>query len=418
MIWVEVVTIGSEILSGRTADSNFAFIARGLIGQGLTCSWHTTVRDERDAIAEALENALARAEVVIATGGLGPTPDDITRKVMASVLRRQLVLREDVLDMIKERYRRMDRTPPANIQAQALVPLGADILENPLGTAPGLRMRTEDGRVLYALPGVPYEMEAIAARYVLPEIASMAPPVRRCVKVVRTIGVAESSLADRITPHLPAEVEVAYLPHLGMTDLYFTKEGDPERTRLFLNQLMDDLRPLMGTWVFSETEDETLESILGRELLTRGWRIGVAESLTGGALSSQIVSVAGASRYFAGGVVAYENEIKSALLGVPESTLATHGAVSDATARAMAAGVRARMGVDVGLATTGVAGPTGGTGEKPVGLVYMAVETPTGAWVIQRRFPGGREQVIGRTVVSALDLARRAITGLPIETTV
>ncbi len=415
MIWIEIVTIGSEILKGRTRDTNFAFLAQGLARMGLPCMWHTSIPDQRETLSEALERALARADVVIATGGLGPTPDDITRKVIATVLHRQLVLREDALEMIQARYARLRRNPPANVQAQALIPLGADLIENEIGTAPGIRLRTETGRTLYLLPGVPYEMEAMATRSVLPEIASFAPPIRRVERILRTAGVAEASLVERLAPILPGDVEVAYLPHLGTCDIGFAVDGEPAQAGAYLDGVAKLARERIGPAVYSEKESESMEQVLGRELRIRGWTIATAESITGGALGARLVRVPGASGYFRGAIVAYANEAKTHLLGVPGEWLEQYGAVSEPVARAMAHGARSRFGVDVSIATTGIAGPTGETREKPVGLVFLAVETPNGGLAQERHFAGGRETVIRRTVLTALDLARRVVCGLPAE---
>jgi nicotinamide-nucleotide amidase len=414
MIWVEVITIGGEILSGRTRDTNFAFLARGLVGHGLACQWHTTVPDDRDALTEALVGALTRADVVITTGGLGATPDDITRKVIAAVLKRQLILREDVVRALEARFARLNRPAPPNLQAQALVPLGADLIENTLGSAPGLRLRTEEGRFLYCLPGVPFEMERMAAQFVLPEIASFAPAARRHTRVVRTIGIGETVLAQMLDPLIPREITVAYLPRLGAVDLYFAAEAEARSAEAVLDRVVKAAREKIGTLVYAEGTEE-IEELVGRECALRGWKLAIAESLTGGALAAQIVNVPGASRYFAGGIIAYANEAKTTLLGVPENWLREHGAVSEAVARSMAHGVRSRFGADVGISTTGIAGPDGGSVEKPVGLVYMGVDWPGGHAVIRRIFPSGREQVIGRAVLAALDLARRAILGMPID---
>lgn len=415
MIWIEIVTIGTEILKGRTRDTNFSFLAERLARMGLPCKWHTSVPDQREPLSEALERALARADVVIATGGLGPTPDDITRKVLATVLHRQLVLREDALEMIQARYARLRRTPPANVQAQALIPLGADLIENEVGTAPGMRLRSDGGTVLYVLPGVPYEMESMAASFVLPEIESAAPPIRRVERVLKTAGIPESALVERIAPILPTDVEVAYLPHLGTCDLYFAMEGEPVQVVPFLDRVVSQARERIGPAVYGEKESDSIEQVLGHELSIRGWSVAVAESLTGGALGARIVRVPGASHYFMGGIVAYSNDAKSGLLGVPEEWLDRYGAVSEPVARAMAHGARSRFAAEVGIAATGIAGPTGETAEKPVGLVFVAVETPNGGLAQERRFPGGRDTVIRRSVLAALDLARRVTCGLPVD---
>jgi nicotinamide-nucleotide amidase len=414
MIRIEIVTIGGEILSGRTSDTNFAFLARGLAAHGLACRWHTSVPDDRDALIESLEAALARADVVITTGGLGATPDDITRKSLATVLKRQLVLREDVLHAIEERFARMGRTVPANMQAQALIPLGAELIPNPVGVAPGLKIVAGDNHILFALPGVPYEMEAIAARSVLPMIASLDPETRLAERTLRTAGVSEMRLAEIVAPMVPREVGVAYLPHLGTVDLRFSLAGRPAEAQDALDRIVAPIRERIADAIYAEGTTD-LQGALGNELVSRGWTMATAESLTGGRVGGRIVSVSGSSRYYLGGIVAYGNRAKVTLLGVPEAWIREHGAVSEPVARAMAHGARERLGAHVAISTTGVAGPTGGTEEKPVGLVWFGVETPTGSAAIRRQLPGDREQVIERTVLIACDLARRAICGFRIE---
>lgn len=414
MIGIEIVTIGREILTGRTTDTNFAFLARGLRARGLPCSWRTSVPDEREMMLQALEIALQRAEVVITTGGLGGTSDDITRKILATVLKRQLILREDLLATMRERFSRVGRPAPANLEAQALIPFGAELIPNEVGLAPGLRLRAGERRVLYALPGVPAEMEAMAERAVLPEIASMAPAALFVERSLRTCGIPETVLAEKIEPLLPPGVRVAYLPHAGTVELRVSAEGDPAEVEPYLDRLTAVAKERIGPAVYCEGEI-TLEEAVGRSLLARSWRLAVAESLTGGGVGARLVRVPGASRYFLGDVVAYDNAAKVRLLGVPESTLAEHGAVSARAAEAMAAGVRERLGAEIGVSTTGIAGPEGGSAGKPVGLVYFGLSWEGAQTSLRRMMPGSRELVIERSILTALDLVRRVASGVAIE---
>lgn len=414
MIWVEIVTIGGEILKARTEDTNFAFLARGLRSRGIPLRWHTTVADERESLTAAIEGAIARADVVIATGGLGNTPDDVTRKILATVLKRNLILREDLLETLAAKYRAMGRTPPVNLQAQALIPFGSDLIDNEVGMAPGLRLRSADGKMVYALPGVPFEMERMAERFVLPEVAKLAGNAQSMERVLRTAGVGETVLADLLSREIPPEVQVAYLPHVGTVELRFGMEGDPRDVAPFLDRVVAVAKARLGPCVYAEGE-RTLEEIAGAALLSRGWKLGIAESLSGGGIGARVVSVPGSSRYFLGDIVAYANDVKIGLLSVPEGWIRDHGAVSAPVAEAMASGVRDRLGADVGIATTGIAGPDGGTTEKPVGLAYVGMVWPGGMVTVRRQFPGGRAQVIERTANLALDLVRRAALGLPVE---
>jgi nicotinamide-nucleotide amidase len=413
MIGIEVVTIGGEILNGRTPDTNFLFLARGLASLGLPCRWHTTVPDDRETLSAALETALGRAHVIVTTGGLGPTSDDITRKILASVLKRQLILREDLLAALAERYRRLGRNPPATMQSQALIPFGADLIDNALGSAPGLRLRVDQDRVLYALPGVPHEMERMAERFVLPDIAGIAPSRRVRERILRTVGVSETRLAELVAPVTPREVGIAYLPHLGKVDLRFTAEGRVEEADALLEETVGRSRGALGSCVYAEGTEE-LEETVGRLLLGRGWLLAVSESLTGGAVGSRLVAVPGASRYFLGDVVAYDNAAKISILGVPAAWIRDHGAVSAPVAEAMAHGARERFGADVAVSTTGIAGPDGGTPEKPAGLVFVGIAWPGGRVAVRHQFAGERGQVIERSVTTALDLVRRAAAGHPI----
>jgi nicotinamide-nucleotide amidase len=371
------------------------------------------VPDDRETLTAALETALRRAHVVVTTGGLGPTSDDITRKILASVLKRQLILREDLLAALTERYRRLGRNPPPTLQSQALIPFGADLIDNALGSAPGLRLRVDQERVLYALPGVPHEMERMAERFVLPDIAGIAPARRLRERILRTVGVPENRLEEIVAPLAPREVGLAYLPHLGRVDLRFTAEGREEEADALLEETVGRARSALGSCVYAEGSEE-LEEAVGRLLLGRGWQLAVSESLTGGAVGSRVVAVPGASRYFLGDIVAYDNAAKIAVLGVPAAWIRDHGAVSAPVAEAMAHGARERFGADVAVSTTGIAGPDGGTTEKPVGLVYLGIAWPGGRVALRHQFPGQRAQVIERSVTGALDLVRRAVSGHPI----
>lgn len=413
MIGIEVLTIGGEIVSGDTPDTNFLFFARGLAELGLVCRWHTAVPDDRETLTEALQIALGRARVILMTGGLGPTPDDITRKVLAAVLKRQLILREDLVEQIRDQYARIGRKPPSDLQSQALIPFGTELIENTVGTAPGMRMQTGDGRLIYALPGVPHEMERMAEQIVLPEISSLIKGPRMRERRVRTVGIPESALEGLVTEMVPPGVSVAFLPHLGMVDVCFSIDGEPDDADPILDRLVSDAKSKIGEPVYAEGKEE-IEEAVGRVLLDRGWQIAVAESLTGGSLGARIVRVPGASAYYLGGVVAYDNGAKNRLLGVPGSWIVEHGAVSAPVAEAMAHGVRERFEADVGVSATGIAGPDGGTDEKPVGLVYFGIAWPGGRVAVRRWLIGGREQVIERSVNVALDLVRRVASGIPV----
>jgi nicotinamide-nucleotide amidase len=373
----------------------------------------THVGDDSERLAEVLREAGGRSRWVIVTGGLGPTRDDLTRPVLASVLGRELRLDAGILAEVEARFRRFgyDRMPAAN-RSQAEVPEGARTIPNPDGTAPGIVIE-DGGTTFFALPGVPAEMKALLEAGVLPTIAAdlgqEAPVVRS--RLVRTAGIGESALAERIDDLVEgvAPIEVAFLPDLGLVDLRLTLMGLPaaEADRR-LAALAASIRERLSEWCFGEDE-VTLAAALGDALKARGWSLAVAESCTAGELAAEITSVPGSSEYFVGGVVAYADEVKERILGVPAEVLAAHGAVSEATCRAMLDGVRSRLGADVGAAITGIAGPGGGTSEKPVGLVFCGVATPEGVWLRKVDYPGSRATVRRRATIATLSLLLRKV---------
>jgi nicotinamide-nucleotide amidase len=409
----EIVAVGNELLLGETVDTNSAWAARRLSEIGVRVVRTTHVGDDSERLAEVLREAGGRSRWVIVTGGLGPTRDDLTRPVLASVLGRELRLDAGILAEVEARFRRFgyDRMPAAN-RSQAEVPEGARTIPNPDGTAPGIVIE-DGGTTFFALPGVPAEMKALLEAGVLPTIAAdlgqEAPVVRS--RLVRTAGIGESALAERIDDLVEgvAPIEVAFLPDLGLVDLRLTLMGLPaaEADRR-LAALAASIRERLSEWCFGEDE-VTLAAALGDALKARGWSLAVAESCTAGELAAEITSVPGSSEYFVGGVVAYADEVKERILGVPAEVLAAHGAVSDATCRAMLDGVRSRLGADVGAAITGIAGPGGGTSEKPVGLVFCGVATPEGVWLRKVDYPGSRATVRRRATIATLSLLLRKV---------
>jgi nicotinamide-nucleotide amidase len=412
---IEVLTIGGEILTGRTADTNFQFIARGLARLGVAPLWHTTVPDNRELLARALEEAIGRADGLIMTGGLGGTPDDLTRRVIASVLEKPLVLREEVLKEVEEIYRARGRTPPPSAQGMALLPQGATLVRNPVGLAPGLLLTAPRGAWICALPGVPEEMRAMVEQFVLPFVERRLGGARGREVILRTAGIPETVLAERIGAPRATGLEVAYLPHWGGVDLRLILRPDAAVTMEEYEAWVAEVRRRLGNVVYGEGET-SLEQLVGDLLVSRGLTLAVAESLTGGSVGAAITRVAGSSRYFLGSVVAYDNEVKAKLLGVSRSTLLNYGAVSARVAEEMAIGARRLFGADLTVSTTGIAGPTGATAEKPVGLVYLGLAGPGGETHLRRLFPGrSRESVIGRSVTAALWMLFRHLRGLPLD---
>ena len=412
---IEIVTIGHEILSGRTLDTNFAFLARALEAVSVQVAWHTTVGDTGEQIGAALRQALSRADAVVMTGGLGPTPDDLTRKAVATVLGRPLYLDEDVLKSIRERGRRLGRKLPASVESQALLPRGASTWTNRLGSAPGVLIE-HDGHPVILLPGVPNEMEGLASEFVVPYLQERSG---RKVETftLRTMGVYESMLHEKIgaMPSKWPGATLAYLPSWFGVDLRVTTSGpDAADVSAVSAKAYEELKAKVGSVVYAEG-GTSMEQVVGETLLELGWKLASAESCTGGLLAKRLTDVPGSSRYFERGFVTYSNVSKIEQLGVKAADLEAHGAVSAPIAEQMAEGARKKASAEVGVGITGVAGPDGGSEEKPVGTVFIAVASPRGAAVRKFHLNGTRPTVRERGVQTALDLVRRQLRGLPLE---
>ena len=412
---IEIITIGNEVLSGRTLDTNFAQIARAMEEVSVQVGWHSTVGDTAERIGEALRLALGRADAVIMTGGLGPTPDDVTRKAVATLLGRPLQLNEQVVESIRARARRMGRKLPASVETQALIPFGATLLDNPVGTAPGLLIEHQ-GRPVILMPGVPQEMEAILRESVVPLLRD-----RTGLKVVtftlRTAGTYESKLQEKIGA-LPQEwptASLAYLPSYFGVDLRVTVAGrDSLETIRVAEKAYAELRAVADPVLYAEGA-MTMEDVVAARLLERGLKIAVAESCTGGLLAKRLTDTPGSSRYFERGYVTYSNASKVGLLGVTAEDLAMHGAVSEAVALQMARGAAERAGVDFGVGITGIAGPDGGTTDKPVGTVFVAIHDSAGTVARLLKMTGSRAAIRERATQTALDMVRRRLEGLALE---
>lgn len=409
----EVVAVGTELLLGQIVDTNSAWLGEQLALAGIDRTHGQTVGDNLDRIVDALRLALSRAHAVIVCGGLGPTQDDITRDAIAAVMGVELVPDDDVADRILDRFSARGRRMPANNLRQALVPRGATAIADPQpGTAPGLICPVGD-KVLYAVPGVPYELHEIVRGAILPDLAHRAG--RAAVirsRTLRTWGESESGLAERLADHMrdldeagPSSPTLAFLAS-GIEGLKvrITVKADDEATAADLIEAEEALvRGLIGDLVFG-VDGETMEHAVAKPLLDRGLTLAVAESLTGGLVASRLVNVPGASDWFRGGVVSYAPEVKFSVLGVPEGPV-----VSAATASAMATGVRDLLGSDVGLGVTGVAGPDALEGEPP-GTVYLGAVVGDADPVATRVvLPGDRERVRQFACISLLDLARRLL---------
>jgi len=404
---VELVSVGDELLVGDVLNGNAAWLGERLAAAGLEVGEVVTVGDDIDEIAAALLAACTRAGTVVVTGGLGPTPDDITREGLAAAAAVPLLRDADVEEALKRWYAERELSMPNLSLRQADVPEGATVIPNPRGSAPGLRMELA-GSVVYVLPGVPIEMTTMIEQHVLAEIVSRLgepePSVRRVVRVALE---SEPVVALRLLALAGEQgVRVGYLAALGEVQVRFTG-----RDEAAVSRLASQARALLGPAAYTDTDD-SLDRVVHRLLAEREATLAVAESLTGGMLAAALTDASGASATFRGGVTAYATDVKASALGVDQALLAAKGAVDPDVALQMASGVRQRFGATYGLATTGVAGPEP-VGAHGVGTVFVAMAGPEGQALAARRLVGDRDLIRRLTVVHALDLLRRHIAGLP-----
>jgi nicotinamide-nucleotide amidase len=406
---LELVTIGTELLLGFTVDTNSAFLGQTLAAIGVRITRRTSVADEPAAVAAAVADALARSRLVITTGGLGPTRDDLSKNVVAELFGLPLEFQPEIWDAIVERFARMGRKLSDRNRCQAEVPRGATVLPNPRGTAPGLWIRGALGEVIM-LPGVPAEMRGLVNGEVVPRLAARTGGSVIRSRVLRTTGIAESSLAERLerVEQTLAPLTLAYLPSLEGVDLRLTNwHGTPEEAERRLEESAGRLRAAIADHVYGEGEQDLAEVSVAL-LRERGWTLAVAESCTGGMLGERLTTVPGASAIFLGGVIAYHDGVKREL-GVPARILERHGAVSEETVLAMAIAARQRFGATAAVAISGIAGPSGGSPEKPVGTVWIGVADDSGSEAHHAVFPGSRQDIRVRATQAALwRLWRRA----------
>ena len=417
----EILTVGTELVLGFTVDTNAAEMARALAEAGIRVRRRASVSDELADVRQALAVALERCGTVIVTGGLGPTPDDLTRQAAAEVFGARLVHDSAVLADLEEKYRRRGIAQmPASNRRQADVPEGATVLPNPIGTAPGLWIDDGHGRLAILLPGVPKEMRRLMESEVIPRLRSRGraedgePRAVIRSRTLRTAGIPESALADQVGDEqrlLPAGLSLAWLPSLAGVDLRLTAWNlGEEEARAALAQAAGSLRAKLGAHLYSEDGDD-LAAVVLRALEDQGAKLAVAESCTGGLLGARLTAVPGSSRVFVGGVTAYANEAKLGLLGVSAEAIAEQGAVSEEVARQMARGVARALDAQAAIAVTGIAGPDGGTPSKPVGTVWIAVLWRDQVRTFTHAFPGDREDVRGRAAQWALNYLRRVVAG-------
>ncbi|TDE15531.1 competence/damage-inducible protein A [Dyadobacter psychrotolerans] len=407
----EIITIGDEILFGQITDTNTQWIGAELTGIGIRPVRKTSVGDKKEDIISAFTEASKRVDVIIVTGGLGPTKDDITKHTFCDYFGSQLKMNEEALALVTEFFAKRGRPmTELNIQ-QAALPDNCTYIPNLWGTAPGMWFE-KDGVVYVSLPGVPYEMKSLMQFEILPRLKAHFVLNIIQHKIVKTIGIGESFLAEKIAPWedaLPDHIKLAYLPHFGQVRLRLTGTGsDQQLLDSQLQEQVDLLVPQIEEHVYGYDSDE-LESVIGALLTKHEATIGTAESCTGGFLAQRLTSLAGSSRYFEGSVVSYSNFLKMKLLGVQEETLETYGAVSEQTAREMAEGARKVLNTTYAISTTGIAGPDGGTPEKPVGTVWIACATPTETVTQLLKLSNIRNINIELTTTYALNLLRKTI---------
>ena len=403
---VTIINIGDELLIGQVVNTNASTMSRMLTAAGMDVNKTLVVGDMYSDIWVAVDEALRDSDAVLVTGGLGPTKDDITKKLLCEYFDSELVESQMALDNVRRIFEsRGYELTPVN-RAQALVPKCCEVLNNDLGTAPCMWF-SQESKVLVSLPGVPFEMEWLMRNRVLPKLQETFKTDIITTKNILVQGIGESFLSDLIEPwelSLPENIKLAYLPVAGLTKLRLTVHGSYDPT------ILKGLYDLAGKYIVGE-DCETLDELVHKTLTERGLTLATAESCTGGNIARLLTAQAGASAYFKGGVVAYSNEVKESVLGVKHSTLEAHGAVSEETVREMVEGVRQRMGTDLAIATTGVAGPDGGTPEKPVGAVWIAVADATHTEAKLLQFGANRrQQNIDRSTNQAFAMLIRLIT--------
>jgi nicotinamide-nucleotide amidase len=411
---IELVTVGTELLLGLTLDTNGAEIARALAARGVRVARRASVADRAEDIRDAVADALRRTGAVLTTGGLGPTRDDITKKVVADLFGAPLQFDESVWTNLLERFARLERKPAESNRSQAEVPRGATVLRNRWGTAPGLWLEGPPGLVIM-LPGVPIEMRRLLEHEVVPRLAARATNSVIRSLVVRTTGIPESSLAERLggVEQEIAPLTLAYLPGLEGVDLRLSAwdlEGDEADRRL--RSAAELLHARAGDSAYGEGESDLAALVLD-EARSRGLHLAVAESCTGGLVGARLTEIPGSSDVFVGGVIAYDNAVKEELLGVPAALLAEHGAVSEPVARAMAVGAARRFGTAAAVSVTGIAGPGGGSAAKPVGTVWISCVLNGVAETCRVMFPGTRQEIRARAAQAALLLLYRRLLKPP-----
>jgi nicotinamide-nucleotide amidase len=404
----EIIAIGSELLTPYRLDTNSLYLTDGLNQVGIRVVHKAVVGDSLDDMRASFRQALDRADLVVACGGLGPTDDDRTREAVADLLSRKLELNEGVLRHIQELFRRFGRVMPEINRRQAMVPEGATVIPNPRGSAPGLWIEAS-GHIVILLPGVPAELRAMFDQEIRPRLTRLGHDERLFTRDLRITGLPESEVEQRVSPlyALYPDTETTILaspPGIQLHPRVWSR--DPAQANQILDEMVKRMALALGEHLYS-TEGEAMEEVVARALTENRATIAVAESCTGGLLAERLTNIPGSSSYFLGGVVCYSNELKSSLVDVPAELIESKGAVSPEVALALADGIRKRTGATIGVGVTGIAGPGGGTPEKPVGLVHIGIADERGPRDRRFQFPGDRERIRMHASQTALDSVRR-----------
>jgi len=404
----EIITIGDEILFGQTLDTNSHWMSQELSISGIRVIRKTTIGDKKEVILKSLKEAESRADIILITGGLGPTSDDLTKPCLVEYFKTKLVPHEETLNNIKELFEKAGREMTTQNIKQAELPASCTVIPNKLGTAAGMWFE-KDEKVFISMPGVPYEMKGMMQLHILPKLQSQFVEYQIFHKMIRTVGIPESKLADLILDwesDLPESIKLAYLPTLGTVKLRLTSTGnDLDKLKKETDKEVKKLLPIISKYVYG-FDDEELEEAIGRLLLNSNKTLAIAESCTGGYLSHKITSVPGSSQWFNGSMITYNNQVKSNNLGVNESTIVKHGAVSEEVVLEMAENVRKRLNSDIGVSVSGIAGPSGGTPDKPVGTVWIGYSDDQKTVAKKVQFTKDRQLNIQFSATAALNMIR------------
>lgn len=408
----EIIAIGSELLTPFRTDTNSLYLTEQLNSLGVEVIFKEICGDDQNLLTVAARQALARADIIIFMGGLGPTEDDLTREAVADALGLKLERQQELITRLEERFAKRGWKMAPNNAKQADVLAGATVLSNPNGTAPGQWLSGKyDGheKMILLLPGPPFELKAMFEEQCRERLRAKLPPACIAVRTLKIAGMGESAVDARVAPiyKTHAEVQTTILAGAGEVQLHFrSRAGSQKEAEERVEAVAEQVENELGDFVFS-SNNESLEQIVGYFLQMRGATLAVAESCTGGLLSERLTSVSGSSRYFLGGAVVYSNALKAEFAGVPHHFIEKHGAVSREVAAALAEGIRARCGATLGVGITGIAGPSGATETKPVGLIYHALASESGTEVVEKNFPGDRKRVRHFASQQALDMIRR-----------